>query len=162
MCLGVVSLVSVAWEGRVVNPTGGNFPISWHKKSSREICNSHYKSCESHRDWSSRLSHLDSSTKSSRDSHHHSTSHILYEHRNLVEIYTSHLDETYQHTHTYLHLVEICAIICTYTSRLNYVRENMIIMLDIDWGNSDRYIHTSTWAWEPHDVLWQFDRWHIT
>ena len=72
---------------------------------------------------------------------------------NLVEIYTSHLDETCQHTHIYLHLVEICAIICTYTSRLTYVRDNMIIMLGIDWGNSDRYIHTSTWAWEPHDVL---------
>jgi len=38
----------------------------------------------------------------------------------------------------------------------------MIIMLGIDWGNSDRYIHTSTWAWEPHDVLWQFGRWHIS
>ena len=36
---------------------------------------------------------------------------------------------------------------------IKYVRENMIIMLDIDWGNSDEYIHTSTWTWEPHDVL---------
>ena len=31
MCLGVVSLVSVASGGRVVNPTGGNFSISTHK-----------------------------------------------------------------------------------------------------------------------------------
>ena len=31
MCLGYVSLVSVASEGRVVNPQGGNFSISTHK-----------------------------------------------------------------------------------------------------------------------------------
>ena len=31
MGLGVVSLVSVASEGRVVNPTGENFSISTHK-----------------------------------------------------------------------------------------------------------------------------------
>ena len=29
----------------------------------------------------------------------------------------------------------------------------MIIMLGIDWGNSDEYIHTSTWAWEPRCVV---------
>ena len=81
MCLGVVSLVSVASGGRVVNPTGGNFSISTHKNlvetyailiislvSLIEIC--------------SRFLQLDSS----RDSHHHSASHILYECRNLVEI----------------------------------------------------------------------------
>ena len=31
MCLGYVYLASVASEGRVVNPQGGNFSISTHK-----------------------------------------------------------------------------------------------------------------------------------
>ena len=50
MCQGIVDLASVAWDRQFVNPQGGNFPISWHKKSSRDICNSYHKSCESHRD----------------------------------------------------------------------------------------------------------------
>ena len=75
---------------------------------------------------------------------------------NLVEIYTSHLVETCQHTHIYLHLVEICAIICTYTSRLTYVRHHMKLTLEIDWADGvcpDRYIHSNTGEREPHDVL---------
>ena len=75
---------------------------------------------------------------------------------NLVEIYTSHLVETVSILTHGLHLVEICAIICTYTSRLMYVRELMKLMLGIDWADGvcpDGYIHSNTCGWEPHDVL---------
>ena len=75
---------------------------------------------------------------------------------NLVEIVSYHLVETVSILTHGLHLVEICAIICTYTSRLKYVRELMKLTLGIDWADGvcpDRYIHTSTRTWEPHDVL---------
>ena len=37
-----------------------------------------------------------------RDTHHHSSSHILYEYRKLVEIFSKHLVETCHHMHTYI------------------------------------------------------------
>ena len=76
MCQGIVDLASVAWESQFVNPQGGKIPISWHKKSSRDICNSYHKSCKSHRDLFE-ISLRDLIIKSSRDTHHHSASHIL-------------------------------------------------------------------------------------
>ena len=75
---------------------------------------------------------------------------------NLVEIYTFTSRRECQHTHIYLHLVEICAIICTYTSRLKYVRELMKLTLGIDWATGvclDIHIHSNTGEREPHDVL---------
>ena len=65
------------------------------------------------------------------------------------------------HTHTYLRLVEICAIICTYTSRYTYIMHKCVytVTLDIecwndlkvekiDWAKSinlfpDEFIHSS-------------------
>ena len=71
------------------------------------------------------------------------------------------LVETCHHIHTYLHLVEMCAIICTYTSRYTYIMHKRVytVTLDIecwddlkveqiDWAKSinlfpDEYIHSS-------------------
>ena len=71
------------------------------------------------------------------------------------------LVETCHHIHTYLRLVEICAIICTYTSRYTYIMHKRVytVTLDIecwddlkveqiDWAKSinlfpDEYIHSS-------------------
>ena len=63
------------------------------------------------------------------------------------------------HTHTYLRLVEICAIICTYTSRYIMHKRVYTVTLDIecwddlkldsiDWAKRvglfpDEYIHSS-------------------
>ena len=72
------------------------------------------------------------------------------------------LVETCHHIHTYLHLVEICAIICTYTSRYTYIMHKRVytVTLDIecwddlkvekiDWAKSinlfpDEFIHSNT------------------
>ena len=75
---------------------------------------------------------------------------------NLVEIAHIHLVETCHHMHTQLTSSRERAIICTYTSRLTYVRELMTLTLGIDWADGvclDSYIHSSTGAREPHDVL---------
>ena len=72
---------------------------------------------------------------------------------NLVEIVSYHLVETCQHMHTYIASRRDMCYHMYIHIEIKYVREHMIIMLGIDWGNSDEYIHTSTWAWEPHDVL---------
>ena len=71
------------------------------------------------------------------------------------------LVETCHHIHTYLHLVEMCAIICTYTSRYTYIMHKCVytVTLDIecwddlkvekiDWAKSinlfpDEFIHSS-------------------
>ena len=69
------------------------------------------------------------------------------------------LVETCHHMHTYLHLVEICAIICTYTSRYIMHKRVYTVTLDIecwddlkvekiDWAKSinlfpDEFIHSS-------------------
>ena len=117
MCLGYVYLASVAWRGRFVNPQGRNFSISTHKnlvETYAILIISLASLIE--------ISHRDSLHESSRDSHHHSTSHILYEHRNLVEIYTfsSRRDlSAYTHIlassrdmcyHMYIHIeITVCA-----------------------------------------------------
>ena len=72
------------------------------------------------------------------------------------------LVETCHHIHTYLHLVEMCAIICTYTSRYTYIMHKRVytVTLDIecwddlkveqiDWAKSinlfpDEFIHSNT------------------
>ena len=75
---------------------------------------------------------------------------------NLVEIVSKDLVEICHHIHIYLHLVEICAIICTYTSRLLYVRKLMTHGLDVDWATwlcLEPYDHSNTGDREPHDVL---------
>ena len=121
MCQGIVDLASVAWESQFVNPQGGKIPISWHKKTSRDFCI--FSSRDS---WdSSRFLFEILIIKSSRDAHHHSSSHILYEHMNLVEICTSHLDEICHHIHTrvassrdmcyhmYIHIEITARALCT-------------------------------------------------
>ena len=70
------------------------------------------------------------------------------------------LVETCHHIHTYLHLVEMCAIICTYTSRYIMHKRVYTVTLDIecwddlkvekiDWAKSinlfpDEFIHSNT------------------
>ena len=68
MCLDVVDLASVAWRREFVNPTGGNFWKSTHKNLVET-----YNFFE--------IWVRDIIIKSSRDTHHHSTSHILYDHK---------------------------------------------------------------------------------
>ena len=92
--------------------------------------------------------------KSSRDSHHHSYTLIHRDYQNLVESATYVLIST----HT-LHLVEIHAIICTYTSRYIMHKRVYTVTLDIecwddlkldsiDWAKRvglfpDEFIHSS-------------------
>ena len=94
--------------------------------------------------------------KSSRDSHHHSLSHILYEHQNLVE---TGIQSRCVHILTYLtHALDSC-ILDVYTSR--YIMHKCVytVTLDIecwddlkvekiDWAKSinlfpDEFIHSS-------------------
>ena len=85
------------------------------------------------------------------------------------------LVETCHHMHTYLHLVEIYAIICTYTSRYTYIMHKCVytVTLDIecwndlkvekiDWAKSinlfpDEFIHSSVQELtlpRPVDSIW--------
>ena len=153
MCLDVVDLASVAWDGQFVNPTGGKILIPTHKNLVETY--NFFEICV--RD----LFEISSSNLVEILIIIH---HLIYcmSIGNLVEIVSYHLVETCQHIHTYIASSRDMCYHMYIHIEIKYVRENMIIMLDIDWGNSDRYIHTSTWAWEPHDVLWQFGRWHIS
>ena len=101
ICWVIVDLASVAWERGFVNPTGGNFPKSWHKKSSRDICNSHHKSCKSQQDLFE-ISLRDFIIKSSRDTHHHSASHISLCVSESSREYLITSSRDYQHIHTYI------------------------------------------------------------
>ena len=80
--------------------------------------------------------------KSSRDSHHHSYTLIHRDYQNLVESATYVLIST----HT-LHLVEIHAIICTYTSRYTYIMHKCVytVTLDIECWN-DLKVDKINWA----------------
>ena len=94
--------------------------------------------------------------KSSRDSHHHSSSHILHEHRNLVE---TGIQSRCVHILTYLtHALDSC-ILDVYTSRYIMHKRVYTVTLDIecwddlkldsiDWAKRvglfpDEYIHSS-------------------
>ena len=80
--------------------------------------------------------------KSSRDSHHHSILSYIRDYQNLVE------SDTYVliPTHT-LHLVEIHAIICTYTSRYTYIMHKCVytVTLDIECWD-DLKVDKINWA----------------
>ena len=88
-------------------------------------------------------------------------SHTVRDYQNQTRLSTRIQSSLYHHTHTYLRLVEICAIICTYTSRYTYIMHKCVytVTLDIecwndlkvdkiDWAKSinlfpDEFIHSS-------------------
>ena len=151
MCRGIVDLASVPQNGRFVNITGRKIQKPTHKIQSRfdKIFQSRILTIlrESSRDISS--SHKVQSRLSS------SFNILIHrDYQNLVESATYVLIST----HT-LHLVEIHAIICTYTSRYIMHKRVYTVTLDIecwddlkvekiDWAKSinlfpDEFIHSS-------------------
>ena len=99
-------------------------------------------------------------TKSSRDFCIFSSRDISYSHKvqsrlssSFNALIHSRLSESSRechicsHIHTYLRLVEICAIICTYTSRYTYIMHKCVytVTLDIECWN-DLKIDKIDWA----------------
>ena len=135
------------WTKRAYHKTGG-LSTSRAEKSR----NPDKKTSRDCRETSSR----DTLIKSSRDSHHHSLSHILYEHQNLVE---TGIQSRCVHILTYLtHALDSC-ILDVYTSRYIMHKRVYTVTLDIecwddlkvekiDWAKSinlfpDEFIHSS-------------------
>ena len=148
------------WTQRAYHKTGGlstqraEISVNPHIKSSRGLIN--FSSRDTHNSQRIQSRYIIILIKSSRDSHHHSLSHILYEHQNLVE---TGIQSRCVHILTYLtHALDSC-ILDVYTSR--YIMHKCVytVTLDIecwddlkvekiDWAKSinlfpDEFIHSS-------------------
>ena len=150
----------VLWTQRAYHKTGdlstqrAKISGNPHIKSSRDLIR--FSSRDSHKFSEKLVEIYHSIIKSSRDSHHHSLSHILYEHQNLVEtgIQSRCVHILIQLTHA----LDSC-IICVYTSRYIMHKRVYTVTLDIecwddlkvdkiDWAKRvglfpDEYIHSS-------------------
>ena len=155
----------VLWTQRAYHKTGGlstqRAEISGnpHIKSSRGLIRF---SSREYSQFSKNLVEIHTHIiKSSRDSHHHSSSHILYVNMNLVETpaHSYIIQSRCVHIHIYLtHALDSC-IICVYTSRYIMHKRVYTVTLDIecwddlkldsiDWAKRvglfpDEFIHSS-------------------
>ena len=145
----------VLWTQRAYHKTGdlstsrAEKSRNPHIKTSRDLIEKPSRDC---RETSSR----DILIKSSRDSHHHSLSHILYEHQNLVE---TGIQSRCVHILIQLTPALDSCIIQVYTSRYIMHKRVYTVTLDIecwddlkvekiDWAKSinlfpDEFIHSS-------------------
>ena len=137
-----------------------------HIKSSRDLII--FPSRDSHKFSKNLVENILSIIKSSRDSHHHSLSHILYEHQNLVE---TGIQSRCVHILTYLtHALDSC-ILDVYTSR--YIMHKCVytvtldiecwddLKVEIDWAKRSIFSPMSTFILAYKSILCQ-DLWTVS